>query len=94
MSDLLITSHCDWTEAKIEAVYKEIEKIAYEELDLEGKVYPNQLEVVSSEQMIDAYSSIGLPVHYNHWSFGKDFLRTMKGYETGRSGLAYELVIN
>lgn len=91
---LLITSRTDWTPELISRVYAEIEKIAYEEMDLEGKVYPNQIEIITSEQMMDAYASIGLPVHYNHWSFGKDFLRTSKSYEHGRSGLAYEIVIN
>jgi stage V sporulation protein R len=90
----VITSRTDWTPELIEKVYVEIEKIAYEEMDLEGKVYPNQIEIISTEQMMDAYASIGMPVHYNHWSFGKDFLRTSKSYEKGRSGLAYEIVIN
>lgn len=96
MSDqpLLITSRTDWTEDLIARVYKEIETIAYEDLELEGQVYPNQIEIISAEQMMDAYSSIGLPVHYNHWSFGKDFLKTSKGYDKGRQGLAYEIVIN
>ena len=89
---LLITSRTDWTPAMIEQVYKEIEKIALEEMELE--VYPNQIEIISAEQMLDAYASIGLPIHYNHWSFGKDFLRSAKAYETGRQGLAYEIVIN
>jgi spore cortex formation protein SpoVR/YcgB (stage V sporulation) len=31
---------------------------------------------------------------YNHWSFGKSFLQNAKSYQTGRMGLAYELVIN
>lgn len=91
---LLITSRTDWTEDLIARVYKEIEKIAYEELELEGQLYPNQIEIISAEQMMDAYSSVGLPVHYNHWSFGKDFLKTSKGYDKGHSGLAYEIVIN
>lgn len=91
---LVITSRTDWSPELIAQVYKEIETIAYEELDLEGKVYPNQLEVITSEQMLDAYASIGLPVHYHHWSFGKDFLRNAQSYETGRQGLAYEIVIN
>jgi len=90
----VITSRTDWTPELIEKVYAEIEKIAYEEMDLEGKVYPNQIEIITTEQMMDAYASIGLPVHYNHWSFGKDFLRTAKSYEKGHQGLAYEIVIN
>ena len=36
--------------------------------------FPNQMEVITSEQMLDAYVSSGLPVNYGHWSFGKHFL--------------------
>ncbi len=91
---LHITSRTDWTPKLIEQVYTEIEKIANEEMGLEGKVYPNQIEIISSEQMIDAYASVGLPVHYNHWSYGKEFLKTFRAYERGQQGLAYEIVIN
>jgi spore cortex formation protein SpoVR/YcgB (stage V sporulation) len=56
--------------------------------------YPNQIEVITSEQMIDAYSSVGMPVGYHHWSYGKQFLSTQKGYQRGQMGLAYEIVIN
>ena len=30
--------------------------------------YPNQLEVITAEQMMDAYASVGMPVNYRHWS--------------------------
>ncbi len=43
---------------------------------------------------MDAYASIGMPVYYHHWSFGKHFLSTEKGYRRGQMGLAYEIVIN
>ncbi|STW78877.1 SpoVR family protein [Klebsiella michiganensis] len=33
--------------------------------------YPHQIEVITSEQMMDAYSSVGMPINYPHWSFGK-----------------------
>ena len=56
--------------------------------------YPNQIEVISSEQMMDAYSSVGMPVGYHHWSFGKQFLNTEQNYKRGQMGLAYEIVIN
>ena len=56
--------------------------------------YPNQIELISSEQMLDAYSSIGMPIFYHHWSFGKRFARDEKLYRKGYSGLAYEIVIN
>jgi stage V sporulation protein R len=94
MSDLYITSRTDWTPALIEQAYREIEKIAHEELELEGLLYPNQIEIIGSEQMLDAYASIGMPVHYSHWSYGKEFLKNEKAYNGGRMGLAYEIVIN
>ncbi|MFA7292453.1 MAG: SpoVR family protein [Rhodocyclaceae bacterium] len=56
--------------------------------------YPHQLEIISSEQMMDAYASIGMPVYYHHWSFGKHFLSTENRYKRGQMGLAYEIVIN
>ena len=93
---IYITSRTDWTPALIERIWKEIEIIAKEELELEPGVdlYANSIEIISAEQMLDAYSSIGLPIHYNHWSFGKDFLKSSRAYQTGRQGLAYEIVIN
>ena len=56
--------------------------------------YPNQIEVISAEQMLDAYSSVGMPIGYHHWSFGKQFLNLEKNYKRGSMGLAYEIVIN
>jgi spore cortex formation protein SpoVR/YcgB (stage V sporulation) len=44
--------------------------------------------------MMDAYASIGMPVYYHHWSFGKHFLSTENRYKRGQMGLAYEIVIN
>ncbi len=69
-----------------------IEEIALGELGLD--VYPNQIEVISTEQMLDAYSSIGMPLFYKHWSFGKHFARNEALYRAGMQGLAYEIVIN
>jgi stage V sporulation protein R len=56
--------------------------------------YPNQLEIITSEQMMDAYASVGMPVNYRHWSYGKEFISTEKNYKRGHMGLAYEIVIN
>lgn len=82
----------EWTFELLEKVDKEIEKIAIGEFGLD--CFPNQLEVISSEQMMDAYTSHGLPVMYHHWSYGKHFVHTEHGYRRGRMGLAYEIVIN
>lgn len=56
--------------------------------------YPHQIEVITSEQMMDAYSSVGMPINYPHWSFGKKFIETEQAYKHGQQGLAYEIVIN
>jgi len=56
--------------------------------------YPNQIEVISAEQMMDAYASVGMPIGYHHWSFGKQFVQVEKHYKQGRMGLAYEMIIN
>jgi stage V sporulation protein R len=56
--------------------------------------YPIQYEVIASAQMIDLCSTVGMPVHYPHWSFGKHLLAQENTYRRGMSGLAYEIVIN
>ena len=82
----------EWTFDLLKRLYDEIETVAQEDLGLD--VYPNQVEVISSEQMLDAYASLGMPILYRHWSFGKRFARDQKLYQAGRTGLAYEIVIN
>src|SRR6201984_2217198 len=44
--------------------------------------------------MLDAYSSVGMPLFYKHWSFGKHFAYQQASYRKGLMGLAYEIVIN
>lgn len=56
--------------------------------------YANEIWVITADQMLDAYSSVGLPVNYDHWSIGKQRVAEGKSYQQGRSGLAYEIVIN
>ncbi|MDX1634174.1 MAG: SpoVR family protein [Marinobacter sp.] len=86
-----ISTTSEWTFELIQRYDDEIAKCAAEfGLD----TYPNQIEVISAEQMMDAYSSVGMPVGYHHWSFGKQFLSTSRGYQRGQMGLAYEIVIN
>ncbi|UWQ24002.1 SpoVR family protein [Leisingera aquaemixtae] len=82
----------EWTFELMEKARDAIEQIALEDLGLD--VYPNQIEIISAEQMLDAYSCVGLPLMYQHWSFGKHFARDEALYRTGRQGLAYEIVIN
>ena len=91
MTNLLFTE-AEWDFQTLDRTYKAIEEIALNDLKLE--VYPNQIEIISSEQMLDAYSSLGMPLMYNHWSFGKLFAREETMYRAGYSALAYEIVIN
>lgn len=90
-ADKVINHTSDWTFELLEEFDKRIGKIAAEfRLD----TFPNQIEVIGSEQMMDAYASIGMPIGYHHWSFGKQFLAIEQNYRRGQMGLAYEMVIN
>src|SRR5205807_7056668 len=82
----------NWDFTALRQVYDAVERIALDELDLD--VYPVQIEVITSEQMLDAYASVGLPLMYRHWSFGKRFAFHETLYRKGLQGLAYEIVIN
>lgn len=91
MTNKPISTGSEWTFELIQEYDRVIADIAQEfRLD----TYPNQIEIISSEQMMDAYSSIGMPVGYHHWSYGKQFLQTQQNYQRGFMGLAYEIVIN
>ncbi len=86
-----ISTDSEWTFALLEAYDEQIKRIA---AGYGLDTYPNQIEVISAEQMMDAYASVGMPLGYNHWSYGKHFLTTQKNYQRGAMGLAYEIVIN
>ena len=81
----------DWTFDLVEQYHAVIRATA-ERFGLD--TYPNQLEVITAEQMMDAYASVGMPVNYRHWSYGKEFIANEKSYRRGQMGLAYEIVIN
>ena len=82
----------EWDFGTVGRVYDACGEIALGEMGLD--IYPNQIEVITAEQMLDAYASIGMPLLYRHWSFGKRFAREETLYRKGARGLAYELVIN
>ncbi len=86
-----ISTGSEWTFELIQRYDEEIARVA-EHYGLD--TYPNQIEIITSEQMMDAYSSVGMPLNYNHWSFGKQFVSTEQQYKRGQMGLAYEIVIN
>jgi stage V sporulation protein R len=86
-----LPSPSDWTFELIEQYHAVIRQTA---LRFGLDTYPNQLEIITAEQMMDAYASVGMPVIYRHWSYGKEFITTEKNYRRGQMGLAYEIVIN
>jgi stage V sporulation protein R len=51
-------------------------------------------EVCDYYSMIGHMSYHGMPTHYGHWSYGKNFERTRTMYNMGMEGLPYELIIN
>src|SRR4051794_7946445 len=82
----------DWDFATLRRIRDACAAIAVGELGL--SIYPNQIEVITAEQMLDAYASTGMPLFYKHWSFGKHFAHHEAAYRQGLRGLAYEIVIN
>ncbi len=86
-----ISESSEWTFELLDVYDREISRVA---ADFGLDTYPNQIEVISAEQMMDAYSTVGMPVGYHHWSFGKQFLSVEQRYKRGFMGLAYEIVIN
>ncbi|RUQ97843.1 SpoVR family protein [Legionella septentrionalis] len=86
-----LSTGAEWTFELLQTYDREIARIAK---DFRLDTYPNQIEVISAEQMMDCYASVGMPIGYHHWSFGKHFVNVEKSYQRGQMGLAYELVIN
>jgi spore cortex formation protein SpoVR/YcgB (stage V sporulation) len=86
-----LSTEADWTFELLQDYEREIARIA-ENFQLD--TYPNQIEIINSEQMMDAYASSAMPINYHHWSFGKHFLSVENSYRRGHMGLAYEIVFN
>jgi stage V sporulation protein R len=92
MSGALLFEGRDWSFETLQRIHDAVEDVARNELGLD--TFPNQIEVITAEQMLDAYSSTGMPQLYRHWSFGKRFAQYEGVYRAGLQGLAYEIVIN
>jgi stage V sporulation protein R len=82
----------DWTLETLDRIHEAVTEVGVEELGLE--LYRNRIEIITSEQMLDAYASIGLPHMYSHWSFGKRFAQQEMLYRKGVMGLALEMIVN
>lgn len=88
----LLFEGSEWDFDTLDRTHDAIAEIAFEDLGLD--IYPNQIEIISTEQMLDAHASLGMPLMYQHWSYGKRFAREETLYRKGYTGLAYEIVIN
>lgn len=82
----------EWNFKLINKVWEAIDTIAKKEFNLD--YYKPQIEIVSAQQMLEVMSTHGLPIMYDHWSFGKTFLKNKTAYQKGEINLAYELIIN
>lgn len=91
MSKLLYEGS-EWDFDKLQRTWDVIDDMGKNQLGFD--YYPAQIEIISADQMLDNYSQHAMPVMYQHWSFGKSFIQNEKDYKKGRSGLAYEVVIN
>jgi len=56
-----ISTSSEWTFEILDKYDKEIARIAKEKFKLD--TYPNQIEVIRSDQMMDAYASVGMPIN-------------------------------
>ena len=83
MSKTLYEPQSDLSFDLISEIYVGCEDIAVNELGCD--CYVNQLVVVTFEQMLDAYASIGMPLSYNHWSNGKAWAHYENQYRKGRT---------
>ena len=81
----------DWTEADLLHWDEKILEVAS---DLGLDWHPIDYEIIDYQEMLGAMAYVGLPTHYRHWSYGKEYERTHTLYNMGQSGLPYEMIIN
>jgi stage V sporulation protein R len=56
--------------------------------------FPIDYEIIDYQEMLSAMAYTGIPTHYRHWSYGKEYERTHTLYNMGQTGLPYEMIIN
>jgi stage V sporulation protein R len=81
----------DWTEKELLYWDEKIIRVA-EDLGLDW--HPIDYEIIDYQEMLGAMAYVGLPTHYRHWSYGKEYERTHTLYNMGQTGLPYEMIIN
>ncbi len=90
---LKLKSNQDWNFELLNSICTEIYAINDEKYQF--KIYPGQIEIISAEQMLDAYSNNGgMPIMYPSWVFGEKFVKQQEAYKRGQMGLALEIVLN
>jgi stage V sporulation protein R len=82
----------DWGLGDLQTIHDAVTEVGVGELGLD--LYRNRIEIITSEQMLDAYASLGLPHMYRHWSFGKRFAHQEALYRKGMTSLALEMIVN
>lgn len=81
----------DWNIEDLQNLWTDIRQIGVEKYGI--KFYEPAFEVVTFEDMIRIYST-SLPVCYNHWSFGKSYLKNYDAYKANIMGIASEVIFN
>jgi len=81
----------DWDERDLVHWDEKILRVA-EDLGLDW--HPIDYEIIDYQEMLGAMAYVGLPTHYRHWSYGKEYERTHTLYNLGQTGLPYEMIIN
>lgn len=81
----------DWVVADLVRWDEKIIRIA-EDMGLDW--FPIDYEIIDYQEMLGAMTYTGLPTHYRHWSYGKEYERTHTLYNMGQTGLPYEMIIN
>ncbi len=81
----------DWTEKDLLHWDEKIIEIA---ADMGLNWHPIDYEIIDYQEMLGAMAYVGLPTHYRHWSYGKEYERTHTLYNMGQTGLPYEMIIN
>lgn len=82
----------EWTLDLVYELWDVIDKIATDKYGL--SYFEPQVEIVTADQMLYHHSMNAMPISYQHWSYGKNYLENERAYRQGETGLAYETIIN
>lgn len=82
----------NWTTTDIAKMWDAI--VALNEKKYHLPIYPVDIQIITSQQLIDIMADHALPLSYSHWSKGKTIAELEQAYDAGQYGLAYEVVIN